>query len=98
MSGDKTSVARTPIDATIKLKYKRPKTGQWGSPLDPYDIELSFKNLYIANSRYGGYGSIHIGGEWIKGIENIFIVCSDMLSSFVVLKSVVKYDIYQTDF
>ena len=77
MSGDKTSVARTPIDATIKLKYKRPKTGQWGSPLDPYDIELSFKNLYIANSGYGRisyHNDINIGRERIRGIENYFLL------------------------
>ena len=86
MSGDKTSIARTPIEATIKLKYKRPQTGQWASPLDPYDIELSLQNLYIANSRYVGHRwrqGIHIGGEWIKGIENIFIVYSNMLSSLI---------------
>ena len=27
-----------PIDAVIKLKYKRIQSGQYASPLDPYDI------------------------------------------------------------
>ena len=35
-----------PIDAKIKLKHARTKTGRYDSPLDPHDIVLSFVNNY----------------------------------------------------
>ena len=60
---------KTPIETTIKLKYKRPKTGQWASPLDPYDIEITFINLMSSR-----FSEIDIGGEWVKGIDNHFLL------------------------
>ena len=38
--------SRLPIDAKIKLKHARTKTGRYDSPLDPHDIVLSFVNNY----------------------------------------------------
>merc|ERR1712158_264829 len=35
-----------PIDAKIKLKHARTKTGKYNSPLDPHDIVLTFVNNY----------------------------------------------------
>ena len=63
---------KTPIETTIKLKYKRPKTGQWASPLDPYDIEITFINLM--NSLRSVGSEVDIGGEWVKGIDNHFLL------------------------
>ena len=67
-SGRKSYHIGLPIDAVIKLKYKRIQSGQYASPLDPYDIELSFDNTYLNSGRYGRSGEIHIGGEYIKGM------------------------------
>ena len=32
------------IDATVRVRYKRLKTGRYESPLDPIDIQLSLTN------------------------------------------------------
>ena len=32
------------IDATVRVRYKRIKTGRYGSPWDPIDIQLSLTN------------------------------------------------------
>ena len=32
------------FDATIKVRYKRVKTGRYRSPLDPIDIQISLTN------------------------------------------------------
>ena len=32
------------IDATVRVRYKRIKTGRYGSPWDPIDIQLSLIN------------------------------------------------------
>lgn len=45
---------RLPIDAKIKLKHARTKTGRYDSPLDPHDIVLSFVNNYRHDAK----------GEW----------------------------------
>lgn len=33
-----------PIDASVKVKFEQVKSGQYASPLDPYELELSFTN------------------------------------------------------
>ena len=60
---------RPPIDAKIKLKYKRVQSGQYASPFDPYDVEISFNNMFLDTGRFARMEELHIGGEWIKGIE-----------------------------
>lgn len=62
----------TPIDATVKLKFKQIKAGQYRSPLDPYEMELSFTNV-----RSGGRHRsriVEIGDEHIKNMKVLDMV------------------------
>ena len=56
-----------PVDATIKATYKKPKNGQYASPSDPLDVELSFTNKI--NARGGnewGFADERMTGKELK--------------------------------
>ena len=56
-----------PVDANIKVTYKRPKDGQYASPMDPHDLELSFTNKINARSGMEwGFADERMTGKELK--------------------------------
>jgi len=82
-----------PIDAVIKLKYKRIQSGQYASPLDPYDVELSFDNTYLNSGRYGRSGEIHIGGEYIKEPKYLNMAIKIMITPKNLAESTLSFNL-----
>ena len=58
-----------PVDVSVKVKFQQLKSGQYASPLDPYELELSLTNK--PNGVGLGVGGpkryVDIGDERIKG-------------------------------
>jgi len=81
-----------PIDAVIKLKYKRIQSGQYASPFDPYDIELSMDNSYLA-TRHGRGGAIHIGGENIKDPKYLNMAIKIMITPKNLAESTMSFNL-----
>ena len=52
-----------PIDAIVKVKFEKIVTGGHASPLDPYELELSFTNKPVGSRRVSEFWD----GERIKG-------------------------------
>jgi len=59
-----------PIDASVKLKFKQIKVGQYKSPLDPYELELAFTNKPSGDR----IRTVYIGDERIKDMKVLDVV------------------------
>ena len=57
-----------PVDAIVKVKFQQVKSGQYASPLDPYELELSLNN----KPDWSRGMAIDIGDELIRGNQ---LVC-----------------------
>ena len=63
------------FDATVKVRYKRVKTGRYGSPLDPIDIQFTLTDPtgYTSGLLSGHACKVWIDRYRIKGMHVFFI-------------------------
>ena len=86
-----------PLDATAKLKFNQKKTGQYRSPFDPYEIEIT-----ISNTAFGdrmprvNIGNERIKGNWLNRHYTICIQCNlSILFVLPILKLATNPHIYR---